>query len=433
MSDEMLPGQAGAWHLFHEPRAFYHDGVTFTGWATSGGNVTVFAYNHRTGEETKRILREGLDHSDHDLPCYEILPDGTLLVAYARNSPVYVRRSTNPYDISEWEDETELSGSVTYPEPIYLSGEDRVYIFGRDNGQTTMWTSDDKGESWSSAQVVIDNLTWQYSKVRAEGDDTIHMLVTRNPDHVDDNDLYYIRYSDGAWYHADGTQVATDNDLPLSESDLDVIWDSTDNDTRASDIRIDEDGIPYATHCVYEGDDREEHQYYWSYWDDDGEEWINKKILTTDPVSGTQGNMHFGGLCLKPDDVSTVYVSHKVDSEFEIEVATTDDDGESWDFKPITEDSSVEQTKPWPVENAHGDLEVHWLRGDWNSPFNFDTDVVSTSTRQKMDEPAPSLRIKTEDGWRYQSPRTDDRRGLPRLRIDDELKAIKDRPFRAES
>jgi hypothetical protein len=71
-----------------------------------------------------------------------------------------------------------------------------------------------------------------------------------------------------------------------------------------------------------------------------------------------------GGIAIDPKHCHTLYISHEVDSVFEIEKWVLDIETNNWIRTPITHHSSTNQVRPFVVKNAPQEVGTLLL---WNS------------------------------------------------------------------
>src|SRR4051812_28655901 len=67
-----------AWCWFSEPRAVTSGSVTFLGWITSPGDVTVGSFDSSSGAAQHFVLMTDFQVDDHDHPAVLLRPDGRL-------------------------------------------------------------------------------------------------------------------------------------------------------------------------------------------------------------------------------------------------------------------------------------------------------------------------------------------------------------------
>lgn len=84
----------------------------------------------------------------------------------------------------------------------------------------------DGGTIWSEPTILFEpDDQWTYMYAAKEGTDTIHFAI--NPFDQPVGSIYYLRYTGGEFYLADGTSIGTKADLPFTASDIDLVYDHT--------------------------------------------------------------------------------------------------------------------------------------------------------------------------------------------------------------
>ncbi|MGD1892758.1 MAG: BNR-4 repeat-containing protein [Cyclobacteriaceae bacterium] len=383
----------GAWCWFSDPRALFYQGEharTYAGWIDQFGNVTVGYYDHDTQEISQKVLHEELEVDDHDNPSLLIDEDGKLMVFYSKHSrsePIYLMRAQQAESINEWEPRQELvlndtvayaefSNTYTYVNIFRLSDEDnRLYLFWRGaDFKPNVATSDDNGTTWSKGEILIlPERVYRnrrpYLKASSNNQDQIHLAFTDgHPRNEPTNSIYYLVYRDGAFFKANGEKVANFSDIPIAPSAADMVYNATETEEKSWiwDVAENENGQPVISYVRFPDDST--HVYYYAVWD--GETWQNHKITegggwfpqTPEGVEEREPN-YSGGVVLDHQNPSTVYLSREQNGVFEIERWTTNDQGANWINKAITQNSELDNIRPFVVRNYTPDneLRVLWL------------------------------------------------------------------------
>jgi len=367
----------GFWCWFQEPRAIQHGGKTYFGYGDPAGNVFVSAYNEYGQLETSPVLHS-FSADDHINPAILLLPDGRLLVCYSDHSgpTMYCRKSINPDDISDWSPEVEaVSGTyICYPNLAYLSAEDKIYLFYRGSGSEAEWsfvTSDDFGDSWSSEKLLFSLSGQQYFKTFSDGIDTIYFIHSGHPD-AELTSVYFFYYKNGNFYKADGTLICSLADLPLSRADMDLVYDASETGVKAWiwDIVV-KNGTPYIVFATFPS--TSDHRYNYAYWD--GSKWVVHEICAAGGYLYADQPYYSGGITIDRESPNIVYLSKQIDGIFEIIKAETSDEGASWSFTNITENSAHWNIRPVAVRNP-SDIRVLWGYGVYESYTDFDTGIT---------------------------------------------------------
>ena len=393
ISSEVYPSVSidGGWCWFSDPRAVYFEGKhkrTYMGWVTSSGDILVAYYDHESGEINSKVLIEKLEADDHDNPAILIGKDGKLKVFFskhARNFPIQLYQAKNPEDISAWEipislslnDTVEYKGqsnTYTYYNPVYLSGENRYYLFWRGADFKPNYSVSDDGVHWSKGRIfVLPDRIYRdrrpYMKVSSDGKSRIDFAFTDgHPHNEKNNSIYYMYYTKGAFYKADGNWIKNIGE-PVRPEEADIVYDAYKAGNPKSwiwDVAEDQSGRPTLVYAKFP--DSANHIYCHARWN--GNKWINQDLVNAGgyfvrgPVGVPEREPNYsGGLVIDHEDPSILYLSLKRDSVFEIEKWTLIRNGKSWKVEVITKGSGKDNIRPFPIRNAgkKNPIQVLWL------------------------------------------------------------------------
>lgn len=346
--------------------------------------------DHQTGEKKSHVLHPHLEVDDHDNPALLFSPEGKLMVFYARHSkadPIFLAVATQPENIEQWEpvrslyvnDTAAYAGrlnSYTYTNPCWLSTEgDTLHLFWRGMDFKPNYTySPDGGKTWATGEIFIrpENIYRNrrpYLKVSSNGKDRIHFAFTDgHPRNEPTNSIYYARYERGHLYQANGKRIASMKALPIEPRQADVVYDARETEEKAWiwDVAEDSAGMPVIVYATFPDD--QHHVYQYARWD--GDQWLNHRLTEaggwfpqTQPGKEERESNYSGGLVLDHEDPNVVYLSREINGVFEIEQWKTQDGGESWERKALTEGSQQDQIRPFAVRNADAGqgIPVLWL------------------------------------------------------------------------
>ncbi|MFK7747751.1 MAG: BNR-4 repeat-containing protein [Kordia sp.] len=384
----------GVWSWFSDPRAVYYEGKykrTYAGWIDNYGDVHIGFYDHDTKQIASKIIYDNLEIDDHDNPSILFDADGKLLVFFNTHlqddRPLFMRTSINAEDIDDWSPIRELYlndtqkytnpevNRHTYTNPVRLSKEDgKLYIFWRGiDLKPSFSVSTDNGKTWSKGKIMFsphsgETLKTPYTKVYSDGVSKIHFTFTDgHPTKEKKNGLYYMYYENGAFYKANGKKIKPISQLPVLQSELDVIFESDTVKSWNWDIAQDTNGDPIVTYTKFPDKNTSIYTYatftnnQWKSYDlMDAGGWFPKtRKGTKEPEQ-----QYTGGIVIDHETPNTVYLSVKHDSVFEIEQWTTKNNGKSWKAKKITENSTKDNVRPFAIRNAKkgNPLQVLWLQ-----------------------------------------------------------------------
>ena len=277
----------GAWCWFQDPRAIYVKGQferTYTQWVTKEGQLQVGAYNHKNGRIEIFTLKENWDIDDHNVGAFLLLEDKRIMVYYAQHNKrgIYCRTSSEPEDITSWEDEIVISNGdrITYAHPVYLSDEQTFYLFWRGPSWKPTYSTSKDGKNWVKEVVLLQDIAKEandvrpYTKITSDGKSTIHFTFTDGHPGVEpQNSVYYMKYMEGRFYKADGTLIGSINSLPIRHTEADIVFNGKKENVRAWvwDIAIDKHGGPVIAYTrLPKETDHRYHHVHWtgSVWKD---------------------------------------------------------------------------------------------------------------------------------------------------------------------
>lgn len=422
----------GAWSWFMDERLLVDNGRLLVGSVRAAGrfdqralpgwgNVELAILEMGTGQVRKVILHEGFEQDDHNNPGLVKLGDGRYLAAWSKHgqeTKLYRRRSLRPGDPSEWGPIQELvtpgvggafrGDNVTYANPFRLTAEGgRLYLFHRGFGLDPNYLiSDDDGVTWRyGGRLFIGRDGYSpYTKYASDGRDTIHFVATEDHPRNFDNSLYHGFIRGGRVHDSTGKVLGP---LPVGTNTSFRAWSFTrlyeggpTNVAWMSDIHLDPAGRPVVLFSTQRdgqglpmGAGGLDHRYHYARFD--GARWQSHEIA----FAGTRlypGEDDYTGLgAIDPQNVSVVFIStdaHPITGKplisrtsyrrfHELFRGETTDGGETWNWTPITADSSTDNLRPlvpvWP--DAQGRTLLVWMRGGYRvNRGEWNTAVVAT-------------------------------------------------------
>ena len=400
----------GAWCWFQDPRAVYIEGEhrrTYAGWVTKTGQLKIGFHDHDTGMTAEHTLKEEWEANDHSANSLLVLPDKRIMTFYTKHNKrgLFCKRSLKPEDINGWEKEIIVADTpaVTYSNPVYLSDEERFYVFWRGQTWKPTYSTSGDGTTWAEPRVLLEEKGREahnirpYTKVVSDGKSTIHFAFTDgHPRDESKNSVYYMKYNKGAFYRADGRLIGSIDNLPIGHSACDIVYNGKSNGIRAWiwDIALSPEGNPVIVYAVFP--DEKDHRYRYACWN--GRQWLDSEIVPAGkwfprtPRRKTEREPHYsGGIGLDHADPSRLYLSREINGIFEIEARRTNDGGKQWEIEPITIDSRYDNVRP-VVPSGYGGPDHHllWMRGEYFHFTDFRTEIVM-HLPGKETEPLTSL------------------------------------------
>lgn len=214
-------------------------GKTIVAYQGFGMHPFVAAYDHETGEweGPYQVGTNPLDEDAHGGPSLVVDAEGYIHVFYgAHGSSLLQARSTQPHDISSWENlgvmraqwrsgETTVTGVIpaTYPQP-FLGSDDLIRLFYRSsaNGYWYSVVSTNGVGIWTDRETVLQGdvtREWFYANFTQGADGDIHNAflirdfaeAPASSDYFIRRNAYYMREDAGSgeWLTAAGESVPT--------------------------------------------------------------------------------------------------------------------------------------------------------------------------------------------------------------------------------
>ncbi len=425
----------GAWCWFQDERAIIYKGKLIVGSVAAGaddplrrGDVEAVIYDLSTEEKNLIELHDRLTemsgaYDDHNTPAFLVRPDGLVLAVYSRHGPdphFFYRITQDPNDLTHWTEERKFLMSpatrLTYSNLHLLQGENegrgRTYNFFRGLGGTIKPSyafSDDGGDNWTKGNIVIEvpgqALHRPYVKYTSNGTDTIHLLYTEGHPDVYANSVYHIFYRDGYLHRSDGTRIGSLSEgLNRPEEGTLIYHGNEEHRAWTSDIQLDDEGKPYAAFSIRVDPDHMplgtgglDHRYHYARWT--GSEWVQQEIAYGGSRLYWWQDDYTGNITLDPDDPNSVYISTDVDPSsgeplksksdggrhFEIYRGLRDHSGLSWDWIPVTSNSSLDNIRPILPKWDRHNTALLWLRGTYRTYTNYDLDIVGLIKKENAE------------------------------------------------
>jgi hypothetical protein len=384
---------SGAWCWFGDARALHFEGAqkrTYIGFITSGGDVRVAQFDHRTGAWRTIIVALGFQIDDHNSPSLIMRPDRRLVVFWSGHAgdTMYYRRTARAEDISAWEPvktvpvNTAGSAGYTYPNPVQLSAErNALYLFWRGGNMNPTYAVTTGSDRWSAARgLVLVPGQRPYLKVASNGVDTIHFAFTDGHPRNVRTSIYYMYYRDGSLFRADGTRIGPMG-TPVHPEQASKVYNSTGNTFGRAwihDIAIDRTGRPTVVYATFPSDT--DHRYRYARWTGTG--WFDRQLtIAGGSIQEDGGEPHYsGGITLDPDNPSVVLCSRQFAGIHEIQRWTTPDGGATWRIEHITSGSRESNVRPISPRGLPSSepLGVIWMAGRYPNYKRFQTRILAT-------------------------------------------------------
>jgi hypothetical protein len=384
---------SGAWSWFADPRSAATGGKVYAGWVDRDKYVWVAAVSHGSLSRV-RIARE-TKRDDHGNPALLVRSDGRISAFYSdHNGPAIRWRTTNrPRDIGSWGFEYSLHSNTpgdqgfTYPNPVGLAAENRIYVFWRGANWAAAYSRTKSNGHFTSARALIYQPGQRpYVKVASNNRDEIYFAFTNGHPRETLSNVYFAMYRDGALYRANGTRIESTASLPMRPSQADTVYDASRHGRVPGwihDVAMGRDRHPVLVYATFRNNGND-HRYEYARWT--GSRWKLHKIVDAGgPITSSHFERYYsGGVVLDHRDPRVVYASVKVGSHYEIVRLSTSNGGSTWKRRWITRDSSTDNVRPVvPRGLPAGAKDLLWMRGRYIFYTKFKTSIVGTGASRR--------------------------------------------------
>lgn len=386
---------AGAWCWFASPQAILAGSPTVTGYVAPNGDVMAVAI--AGGKVAERyVLHAGLQEDDHDTPTFYERPDGRIIAFYSRHAGtgghILERITTAPGDISAWSPETQVPNvagpyGATYPNPIYVPSERRLYLYFRGAGfHPTMAYSDDQGGTWAPAREVINPKTnatrgdggpnrpdRPYAEY-AEAANTTYIAFTQAHPQSRPTNIYVVKRVGATFESITGQRQA----MPILPSSSNMVFNAAVHHEAAWiwGIAMGSTANPVLVFATFPTANAQDDGYWYARWNPSNHQWYVREL-----VAGAGGSIdssghqpdYAGGIALDPQDPGVLALSRKINGKFMVQLWRTADGGHSWTaatlaqgVRPVFVRGDKNTAKP----------ELLYLSGQYGSYQAFGTSVA---------------------------------------------------------
>jgi hypothetical protein len=293
--------------------------------------------------------------------------------------------------------------TLSYSNLWYMSAENRVYNFVRavDTG-TDIMVSSDQGNTWgyggritAVSQVgVLDG----YYKYWGNGVDRIDFIATEEHPGDADTSVYHGYVKGGKSYTSRGTVIdddITDSTAPVVTSFTQVfktgtvINGATMTHAWVIDVQRYDDGTVAALYQARADNNASDPDHRYLYARFDGIGWKSTYLgkaghgLYSDQID------YVGLAALHPNDPTVIFISTPIDprddntqlSHHEIFRGVTCDNGATFTWTPVTQNSPVDNLRPIVPKWNAGNTALLWWRGTYSSAQLYDAEVVGLLDR----------------------------------------------------
>ena len=255
--------------------------------------------------------------------------------------------------------------------------------------------SNDLGQSWTLGGLLIDfearRKQRPYVKYASDGRDTIHFAFTEGHPMEFDTGIYHAIYRAGQLCDSQGKAIRALIKGPIVPAEATRIFAGNSNNIAwIHGIALDQQGRPRLVFTVQKnaagipkGKAGQDLRYHFARWD--GSRWHEAEIAYAGSSLYPGEDDYSGGICLHPDDPDTVFISASVDpstgkapGHFEIYRGRTHDQGATWSWTSVTQDSALDNLRPIVVSTAPDQAALLWLRGRYFKYTRYELEVLLT-------------------------------------------------------
>jgi hypothetical protein len=389
-------------------------GSVASGWSVAArkGDIEAIVYDAATSKSSVVELHDRLELDDHDSAGFVVRPDGKLLALYAKHGTEdhFYFRVSNSASLLDWSAEKTFAPTaatlLTYSNLFLLPAENnRIYDFyrGLDNSYKPSFAySDDSGQTWHSGNIVINVPSTQkhrpYVRYATNGTDTVHLVYTEAHPRDFDNSLYHVSYRQGMLYKTDGSALhPLSQGLTSPDEGSRIYQGNADNVAWGMDVTLDAQGRPAVLYSVQvgsaglpTGQGGDDIRYRYARWD--GAAWRDFALA----FGGRRlyaGEDDYSGLgSFDPTDPSVVFISTNANPttgaplisatdnarHHEIFRGVTADGGQTWQWTPVTHDSTLDNLRPLlPPPGPNGRRALLWLRGTYRAYTDYQQELLA--------------------------------------------------------
>lgn len=366
------------------------------------GDIDLLWRNLQTGEQGEFELDDQLEQDDHNAAALYIRPDGRYLAVWARhNSDGFTRWriSANPHDPARWGPIQKLDNKAgaTYNNVYFLpddrDGQGRLYNFTRGrNFDPNVQVSHDQGRSWKYAgKLLTEGGPGDRPYVRYASDGKrIHLITTDRHPRNYANSIYHGYVQDGVLFDSAG-EVVDDSILDAegkAPAALTTVFRNGSehggvemNRAWTVDLELDAEGNPVGIFSARVEDSNRDHRFFYARYD--GENWHVHEMAQAGGYLYRREDDYTGLAAINPVDTNEVFISSNIDprtgdatEKYEIYRGATSDEGQTWQWQAITEDSTMDNLRPLVPKWDSEKTVLLWLRGEFRTYTDYDTQVV---------------------------------------------------------
>jgi hypothetical protein len=399
----------GAWCWYQDERAVIdvsQNKIIIGSNRTSNGHdyVDLFDLSTRTVQNNDLGY---IGSDDHDAPGILIRPDGKYLVMFSKHNSDKITHykifSSGYWSVDQTFDwNTQPGGDdfyTTYSNVYYLSDEDRTYDFSRGNGHggQNFIVSSNQGDRWTYGGFLTTNANIGYVngyfKYCSNGLDRIDFVCTEYHPRDFNTSIYHGYIKNGETFNSNGIVIDTNifDKIPTRPQDYTpvITADTIINNFVMShcwntDVQRYPDGTIAAIVTARTNSDPDNPTHAFIYCRYDGIKWASTYLCNAGLKLYSSEQDYTGLAALCPDDPNTIYISTPIDPRddttilgvHEIFEGVTNDHGTTWNWSPVTQNSTSDNLRPIIPQWDGNHKALLWFRGKYYSAQNINAAIV---------------------------------------------------------
>lgn len=375
------------------------------------GNIETVIYDLATRKVGSVVKLGNLDPDDHNAPAFIVRPDGKYAAMWAghnQNCNSYF----SVYDGSAWAAQQTYdwtpqgcpwSRTITYSNLWYL-GTDLVSFVRSIDTSPSYLISKDHGASWTYGGRLTSTATVGYVagyyKYWGNNTDRIDFVGTEAHPRDNDNSLYSGYVKDGKIYKSTGgdpvDSILADQDAeditaytPVFKTRSKVGEWTISNAWNSDLVRYDDGtlGLIWTGRVGSTDDKASETDLRLLYGRFDGTSWKLTYLAKAGPKLYGDEQDYTGLGALHPDDPTTIYISTPYDpntdtmksgAKREIWRGTTCDNGATFQWTPVTANSTKDNYRPIVPKWDASHTALLWMRGEYRTAQDMTMNIVGT-------------------------------------------------------
>jgi rhamnogalacturonyl hydrolase YesR len=379
------------------------------------GDVEIVNWDIRTRQASRFHLATMNYPDDHDAPAIIQTPGGGYAVMWAgHNDDCYSYyntyngsswASTQSFDWSPYGCPTSSGKRITYSNMWYLGNTLHSVVRSLDTSPNDIYTND-HGSSWSLGGRLTSTprvgYVAGYYKYWGNNSDRIDFFATEAHPRDNDNSLYHGYRQDRSIYNSYGQLIdsdATDRSAQDIRNFTQVFATGTTvNGLRlehlwnADLVRYDDGTIAAIGTARVSGTGSSDPDKRLLYFRFDGDSWQTTYLARAGTKLYDSEQDYTGLGALDPNDPQVIYISTPYNpntdqgdyyGKKEIWKGVSCDNGTSFKWEPVTANSTMDNLRPVVPKWDKNNTVLLWMRGDYHSAQNYDTDIVGILYRNQ--------------------------------------------------